>query len=151
MKLIGRDIDGRALLQKARARLRARGIEDRDFAMEEIGPEPVVEPLSFLVQSLEENEDPTIGLPIRTHRTGLGQAVPLAKWVFRHTCQVLINEAFGRQRVFNTQVRDMTAQLAAEVIQLRERVAALESARREPAALPAPAPKRRRPAKARGR
>lgn len=151
MKLIGRDIDGRALLQYARARLRARGIDDSDGLTEDFGPEPVVEPLSFLVQSLEENEDPTVGVPIRTHRTGLGQAVPLAKWVFRRTCQVFINEALGRQRVFNGQVRDMTAQLAAEVIRLRARVDQLESAKRVPAALPAPAPKRRRPAKVRSR
>lgn len=151
MKLIGRDFDGRALLQYARARLRARGIDDSDGLTEDVGPELVVEPLSFLVQSLEENEDPTVGVPIRTHRTGLGQAVPLAKWVFRRTCQVFINEALGRQRVFNAQVRDMTAQLAAEVIRLRARVDELESAKRASAALPAPAPKRRRPAKARGR
>jgi hypothetical protein len=151
MKLIGRDIDGRALLQKARARLRARGIDDRDITMEEVGPEPVVEPLSFLVQSLEENEDPTMGLPIRTHRTGLGQAVPLVKWVFRHTCQVLINEALGRQHVFNAQVRDMTAQLAAEVIQLRERLAALESARGRASAHALPASERPRTRKAKHR
>ena len=31
-------------------------------------PEPVLEPLSFLVRRLEENEDPTVGLPIATHR-----------------------------------------------------------------------------------
>jgi hypothetical protein len=151
MKLIGRDIDGRALLQRARDRLRARGIDDRDAPGEDFGPEPVVEPLSFLVQSLEENEDPTVGLPIRTHRTGLGQAVPLAKWVFRRTCQVFINEALGRQRVFNAQVRDMTAQLAAEVIQLRQRVEALESERRRASAPALPAPRRRQPRKAKDR
>jgi hypothetical protein len=151
MKLIGRDIDGRALLQYARARLRARGIDDSDGPTEDLGPEPVVEPLSFLVQSLEENEDPTIGVPIRTHRTGLGQAVPLAKWVFRRTCQVFINEALGRQRVFNAQVRDMTAQLAAEVIRLRERVEALESRRVGSPALTATVAKRKRTSKVRRR
>jgi hypothetical protein len=150
MKLIGRDIDGRALLQYARARLRARGIDDSDASSEDVVPEPVVEPLSFLVQSLEENEDPTVGVPIRTHRTGLGQAVPLAKWVFRRTCQVFINEALGRQRVFNAQVRDMTAQLAAEVIRLRERVETLEAGRVASPGLP-PRTKRKRASKVRHR
>jgi hypothetical protein len=150
MKLIGRDIDSRALLQYARARLLARGIDDSDGSSEDVGPEPVVEPLSFLVQSLEENEDPTVGVPIRTHRTGLGQAVPLAKWVFRRTCQVFINEALGRQRVFNAQVRDMTAQLAAEVIRLRERVETLEAGRVASPGLP-PRTKRKRASKVRHR
>jgi hypothetical protein len=151
MKLIGRDIDGRALLEYARTRLRARGIDESDGPSEEVGPEPVVEPLSFLVQSLEQNEDPTAGMPIRTHRTGLGQAVPLAKWVFRRTCQVFINEALGRQQVFNRQVKDMTAQLAAEVIRLRARVDALESAKHPSVALPAPVPRRRPSVKGRRR
>jgi hypothetical protein len=151
MKLIGRDIDGGAILKAARERLRARGIEDREAPGENGGPEPVVEPLSFLVQSLEENEDSTIGIPVRTHRTGLGHAVPLAKWIFRRTCQVFINEALGRQRVFNGLVRDMTSQLAAEVIRLRQRVEALESANHRPPALPGPGPRRRRSTKGRPR
>ena len=50
-----------------------------------------------------------------------------AKWLFRRSCQLFINEALGRQRLFNSQVRDLTAQLAAEVIRLRARVEALEA------------------------
>ena len=149
MKLLGRDIDARALLQAARERLEARGIREDALAVDE-EPEPVLEPLSFLVRSLEENEDPTLGLPIATHRTGLGRGVVAAKWVFRKTCQLFINEALGRQRLFNSQVRDLSAQLAAEVIRLRARVETLEAekAARERTARLSPAP-RRRPGKAR--
>ena len=149
MKLLGRDIDARALLQAARERLEARGIREDALAVDE-EPEPVLEPLSFLVRSLEENEDPTLGLPIATHRTGLGRGVVAAKWVFRKTCQLFINEALGRQRLFNSQVRDLSAQLAAEVIRLRARVETLEAekaARERPARLSPPS--RRRPGKAR--
>lgn len=126
MKLLGRDIDARALLRAARERLEARGIREDALAVED-EPEPLLEPLSFLVRSLEENEDPTVGLPIATHRTGLGQGVVAAKWLFRRTCQLFINEALGRQRLFNSQVRDLSAQLAAEVIRLRARVEVLEA------------------------
>jgi hypothetical protein len=149
MKLLGRDIDARALLQAARERLEARGIREDALAVDE-EPEPVLEPLSFLVRSLEENEDPTVGLPIATHRTGLGQSVVAAKWIFRKTCQLFINEALGRQRLFNSQVRDLSAQLAAEVIRLRARVETLEAEKsaRERTARLSPPP-RRRPGKAR--
>ena len=126
MKLLGRDIDGRSLLQAARERLEARGIREDARAVDE-EPEPVLEPLSFLVRSIEDNEDPTVGLPIATHRTGLGRSVVAAKWIFRRTCQLFINEALGRQRLFNGQVRDLSAQLAAEVVRLRARVEALEA------------------------
>ena len=60
MKLLGRDIDARSLLQAARQRLEARGIREDARAVDE-EPEPVLEPLSFLVRSLEDNEDPTVG------------------------------------------------------------------------------------------
>jgi hypothetical protein len=126
MKLLGRDIDARSLLHAARERLEARGIREDALAVDD-EPAPLLEPLSFLVQSLEENEDPTVGLPIATHRTGLGRSVVAAKWLFRRTCQLFINEALGRQRLFNSQVRDLSAQLAAEVIRLRARVEALEA------------------------
>lgn len=150
MKLLGRDVDARALLHAARERLEARGIREDALPVAE-EPEPVLEPLSFLVRSLEENEDPTVGLPIATHRTGLGQGVVAAKWLFRRTCQLFINEALGRQRLFNSQVRDLSAQLAAEVIRLQARVEALEAeeARDGQRARPLPGPRRKR-AKARG-
>jgi len=149
MKLLGRDIDARELLRVARERLEARGIREDARAVEE-EPEPLLEPLSFLVRSLESNEDPTVGLPILSHRTGLGRSVVAAKWLFRRTCQVFINEALGRQRLFNAQVRDLSAQLAAEVIQLRARVEALEAEKRAWEATPRLSPPpRRRPGKSR--
>ncbi len=148
MKLLGRDIDARELLRVARARLEVRGIREEVQAVEE-EPEPLLEPLSFLVRSLEENEDPTVGLPILSHRTGLGRTVVAAKWLFRKTCQVFINEALGRQRLFNGQVRDVTAQLAAEVIRLRARVDALEAEKADRAAPSPPAPPGKRRGKAR--
>jgi hypothetical protein len=46
---------------------------------------------------------------------------------------VFINEALGRQRVFNGHVRDSYAQLAAEVIRLRGEVEALRAAQTAPA------------------
>ena len=149
MKLLGRDIDGRSLLQAARERLEARGIREDARAVDE-EPEPVLEPLSFLVRSLEDHEDPTVGLPIATHRTGLGRSVVVAKWIFRRTCQLFINEALGRQRLFNGQVRDLSAQLAAEVIRLRARVEALEAEKAQAErASRLPAPRKRRKGKAR--
>jgi hypothetical protein len=54
--------------------------------------------------------------------------VLVAKWAFRKTCQVFINEALGRQRVFNGHVRDSYAQLSAEVIRLRAEVETLRAA-----------------------
>lgn len=143
MKLLGRDINPRALLHAARERLEARGIRE-DALVVDNEPEPLLEPLSFLVQSLEENEDPTVGLPIATHRTGLGQSVVAAKWLFRRTCQLFINEALGRQRLFNSQVRDLSAQLAAEVIRLRARVDALEAEKAKLARKARPSPRPRR-------
>jgi hypothetical protein len=139
MKLLGRDFDGRELLDRIEERLRARGLGfDAPQPIRMDGPEPRVDPLSFNLHALEEHADPTRGMPLHTHRGGAGRAVLLAKWAFRKTCQVLINETLARQRVFNGHVRDAYAQLSAEVIRLRERVEALEP----PA--PAPAPRRRR-------
>ena len=144
MKLLGRDIDGPALLRAARERIQARGIRE-DAAPLDQEPEPVLEPLSFLVRALEENADSTVGLPMFTHRTGLARGILLAKSIFRRTCQPFINEALGRQRLFNGHVRDISAQLAAEVIRLRARVEALEAERGSSAgARPPPRPRRRR-------
>jgi len=143
MKLLGRDIDGKALLDKIEERLRARGLSfDAPEPIRMDGPEPRVDPLSFNLHALEEHADATRPMPLHTHRGGAGQVVLLAKWAFRKTCQVLINETLARQRVFNGHVRDAYAQLSAEVVRLRERVEALEP--RE-AAKPAPRRRRRAP------
>ncbi len=129
MKLGGRDIKGRELLETLEARLRARGLLPAPLRDEEPldeGVEPRVDPLSFNLSALEEHADPTRPLPIATHRGGVGgQAVLFAKWAFRKTCQIFINEALARQRQFNGHVRDSYAQLSAEVLRLRNEVDAL--------------------------
>ena len=128
MKLLGKDISGRQLMEKISERLRARGLEDPPEGPAGLdGAEPRVEPLTFNLEALAEHSDPTRALPLETHRGGLGgRAVVLAKWAFRRSCQIFINEAFGRQQVFNGHVRDSYAQLSAEVMLLRSRLEALE-------------------------
>lgn len=128
MKLLGKDISAATLMQEISERLVARG-----FASPEEGPirmdgaEPRVDPMAFNLEALAEHADPTRGLPIETHRGGIsGRAVVVAKRVFRASCQILINEALGRQHVFNSHVRDSYAQLSAEVKRLRTRLDALE-------------------------
>ena len=141
MKLLGRDIDAAALLRAARERLEARGIRDEALPVE-AEPEPVLEPLSFLVRALEEDEDPTVPVPAAER----GAPASLVRRVFRLVCQSLIDEALERQRRFNARVREADAQLSAEVIQLRARLEALEVAQRKGkrAALPAPRKPRRK-------
>ncbi len=130
MNLLGRDIPLRALAARIEERLRARGLAPpAPSPITYDGPEPRVDPLSFNLQALEEHADPTRALPLHTHRGGAGQAVLLAKWAFRKSCQVFINETLSRQRVFNGHVRDAYAQLSAEVLRLREEVQALRAAR----------------------
>jgi hypothetical protein len=129
MKLLGRDIPARELLARLEERLRLRGLatsEPLDVPGEPV--EPRVEPLTFNLQALEEHTDPTRPLPLHTHRGGAGQLVLVAKWAFRKSCQVLINETLGRQRIFNGHVRDAYAQLSAEVVQLRREVEQLRAA-----------------------
>ncbi|WP_239014372.1 hypothetical protein [Archangium violaceum] len=151
MKLLGRDIPARELVARIEERLRTRGLPTSEQVdVPEQGVEPRVDPLSFNLQALEENADATRGLPLHTHRGGTGQFVLVAKWAFRKTCQVFINEALGRQRVFNGHVRDSYAQLSAEVIRLRAEVEALRAAQAvpqvqtSPAQEPQPTPSRAR-------
>jgi len=128
MKLLGKDISGASLLADIEERLRARGLAPSEPAPIRFdGVEPRVDPLSFNLSALEEHSDPTQGLPLHTHRGGAGQVVLLAKWAFRKTCQVFINETLARQRVFNGHVRDSYAQLAAEVLRLRREVEELRA------------------------
>lgn len=140
MKLLGRDIPARELIARIEERLRTRGLPTSEEV--ELPPEGVearVEPLTFNLHALEEYADATRALPLHTHRGGVGQVVLLAKWAFRKSCQVFINEALGRQRVFNGHVRDSYAQLSAEVLRLRREVEALR-ARPVPAVSDAAAP-----------
>ncbi len=133
MKLMGRDIPARELLARIEERLRTRGLPTSEQAdVPEQGVEPRVDPLSFNLHALEENADATQALPLHTHRGGAGQLVLVAKWAFRKTCQVFINEALARQRVFNGHVRDSYAQLSAEVLRLRSEVEALRAAQATP-------------------
>jgi hypothetical protein len=147
MKLLGRDIPARELLARIEERLRTRGLPSSEpVEVPSEGVEPRVEPLSFNLQALEEHADSTRPLPLHTHRGGAGQLVLVAKWAFRKTCQVLINETLARQRVFNGHVRDSYAQLSAEVVRLRREVEALRAAtppasEQPPASEPPPAPK----------
>jgi DNA-binding response OmpR family regulator len=137
MKLLGKDITPAKVMAFVGERLQARGlsVRDDDGAIAN-GVEPRVDPLTFNLQALEANADATSGLPLETHREGLsGRAVVLAKRLFRKAGQVFINEALGRQTVFNGHVRDSYAQLSAEVMRLRQRVAELEQ---QPAVMPPP-------------
>jgi hypothetical protein len=137
MKLMGRDIPARELLARIEERLRTRGLPTSESVeVPEEGVEPRVEPLSFYLEALEANADATRPLPPHTHRGGAGQLVLVAKWAFRKTCQVLINETLGRQRVFNGHVRDSYAQLSAEVLRLRSEVEALRAAQATPPSAP---------------
>jgi hypothetical protein len=140
MKLLGRDIPARELLERIEERLRTRGLATSEAAdVPEEGVEPRVEPLSFNLQALEEHADATKPLPLHTHRGGVGQLVVVAKWAFRTSCQVLINETLSRQRVFNGHVRDSYAQLSAEVLRLRREVEELRAAAARAAPEPTPA------------
>ncbi|NTX12301.1 hypothetical protein HUA76_16000 [Myxococcus sp. CA056] len=128
MKLLGRDIPARELLTRIEERLRTRGLPTSEAVeVPAEGVEPRVEPLTFNLHALEENADATRALPLQTHRGGVGQLVVVAKWAFRKSCQVFINEALGRQRVFNGHVRDSYAQLSAEVVRLRREVEQLRA------------------------
>lgn len=128
MKLLGKDISAHQLMETLSERLSARGLDiplDGPIRMD--GAEPRVDPLAFNLEALAEHSDPTRALPLETHRGGVtGRAVVLAKWAFRRAGQIFINEALGRQHVFNGHVRDSYAQLSAEVKRLRSRLEVLE-------------------------
>jgi len=141
MRLMGKDITADKLMAYVGERLRARGLS-RPADGEPVGEgiEPRVDPLSFNLDALSEHADATKGLPVETHRGGLsGRAVRLAKVTFRRLGQVFINEALARQVVFNGHVRDSYAQLSAEVLRLRARLAELEAQAQAKPAAPAPA------------
>jgi hypothetical protein len=146
MRLLGRDINSDTLMAYVGDRLRARGLaRPTDGQPVGEGVEPRVDPLSFNLEALSEHADATKGLPVETHRGGLsGLAVRLAKVAFRKLGQVFINEALARQVVFNGHVRDSYAQLSAEVLRLRARLAELEA--RESKAAPPPAAHKAKPA-----
>lgn len=129
MKLFGKDVTAKKLLDVVKERLSARGLlpPSEDAGLDHDVEAPV-EAFAFAVESMTEHVDTTRGLPIETHRDGLqGRAVVLAKQTFRKVGQLFINEALARQVVFNGHVLDGYSQLSAEVMRLRSRVAELES------------------------
>lgn len=129
MKLFGKDVTTKKLLDVVKERLGARGLlpPSEDAGLDE-GTEAPVEAFAFAVESMSEHVDATQGLPIETHRDGVaGQAVVLAKQAFRRVGQIFINEALARQVVFNGHLLDGYSQLTAEVVRLRSKVAALEA------------------------
>jgi hypothetical protein len=131
MKLLGKDFGPEKLLRKLEERLAMRGLAEIARPSENASDvEPRVDPLTFNLHALERHADTTQGLPLETHRGGAGRAILLAKWAFRKTCQVFINEALSRQRVFNGHVRDSYAQLSAEVLKLQREVESLKGAKR---------------------
>jgi hypothetical protein len=154
MKLLSTDLPVGKLLESLEDRLRARGLLESQPSALDARPqvEPRVDPLAFNLRALESHADPTEPLPLYTHRGGLGGAAVLwTKRLFRKSCQLLINETLGRQRLFNGHVRDAYAQLAAEVTALRQQlqerpVSARKRARTPPRrAAPRPAkPKKKR-------
>jgi hypothetical protein len=148
MKLLGRDIPARELLERIEERLRGRGLNASEAVeMPEEGVEPRMDPYFFNLQALEEHSDATRPLPLHTHRGGAGQLVLAAKWVFRQTCQVFINETLSRQRLFNGHVRDSYAQLSAEVVRLRAEVESLRATVAAQPAAPEPAEEPQEPPK----
>jgi hypothetical protein len=126
MKLLGRSVNGRRLVEEVRARLSARGVQE-DTPDAPLADEVPVEPYAFLVQGLEENADPAQAPP---------GARPLGKVrdLVRFAARGLLEELFGRQHSFNVHVRDLAAQLSAEVLALRARVEELERPSRRGAA-----------------
>jgi hypothetical protein len=142
MILLGKDIPVRRLVERIEERLQLRGLkQEQARPIRFDGPEPRIDPLTFNLGALEEHADPSRPLPLHTHRGGAGQLVVVAKWAFRKTFQVFINEALSRQRVFNGHVRDSYGQLSAEVLRLRREVEELRAQARPPAARKAPARK----------
>ncbi len=118
MKLLGRNINGKRLVEEVRARLQARGVREdlQDAPLEDEAP---VEPLGYLVQALEENVDPSQPPPTAVSSGRLRDLV-------RFAARGILEELFGRQRAFNVHVRDLAAQLSTEVATLRQRVSELE-------------------------
>jgi hypothetical protein len=128
MKLLGRHLSADAVMSYVQRRLEARGLTLPGEHSSTNAVEPRVDPLSFNLEALTEHADATRGLPIESHRDGLsGRLVTFAKRAFRTAGQVFINEALGRQTIFNGHVRDSYAQLSSEVLRLRHRIVELEA------------------------
>jgi hypothetical protein len=131
VKILGQEVEAAGLWERVRTRLSERGValpSDDEPAPSPV--EPRVDPVQHHLEGLERHSDPTRGLPLHTHRTGIGRAVLWSKWLFRKGCQPLINELLGRQRLFNAHARDAYAELAARVERLTAEVEELRGRRR---------------------
>ena len=137
MKLLGKDIRADALLEKLEARLRQRGLAESPSPIELDGVEPRVDPAAFYLSALETHADPTVPLPLHTHRGGVGRGVLLAKQVFRKVARVAIVDTLARQRLFNGYTRDALLEVFGDLKELRGRLEALE----RPAPPSAPRPR----------
>ena len=126
MKLLGKDISGKALAEKLEARLKTRGLAEPERPISFDGVVPRVEPSAFYLQALETHADPTVPLPLHTHRAGIGRAVLVAKWAFRKVSHLAVVDMLGRQRVFNGYVRDAFLEAFTELQSLRARLDALD-------------------------
>ncbi|MFN0061424.1 MAG: hypothetical protein ACKVPX_02740 [Myxococcaceae bacterium] len=128
MRLLGREVESRKVLERIAEKLRARGESPPAFdddALISAPVEPRVDPLQYHLQGLSENADPTEGLPLHTHREGLGRSVLWFKRMFRWLGKPFIHDMLGRQRLFNAHARDAYSELAAQVARLEEEVARL--------------------------
>src|SRR5260370_24283894 len=98
MKLLNKEITARGLIDRIEERLRSRGLlNEPASATASEQEEAPIDPLSFNLQALERHADPTQGVPLDTHRGGVGRAVILAPYVSRAMCQALIHGALPRQ------------------------------------------------------
>lgn len=129
-KLSGLELDLPGL--EAEVDRRAGSAPDEPPSRRERIPERAAQPetpgsaVLTLLRSLAEDADVTRGFPPQSHRP-LAGAVVAAKRGFRKAFQPVINEALGRQRVFNRRLLDTVAALYAENQQLEARIRTLEA------------------------
>jgi hypothetical protein len=125
MKVLGTTVDARALLARIEERLWLRGLTA--IAPKSAGPldGAQVDPLSYNVQALEEHAESS--RPLRPAPSSWIEALAGAPLrVLQLVAQPVITHVLARQQVFNGHVRDSYAQLAAEVLRLREQVESMQ-------------------------
>jgi hypothetical protein len=131
MKLFGKEVTASRLLDEVQARLEARGLVSKSGEPASTRSAAPVDPMAFLVEAMSANADAAQGLPLETHRGGwAGALVVQGKSLLRTVAQGFVNEVLARQTRFNGYARDGYAQLAADVVQLRARLTALETTAR---------------------
>ena len=126
MNWMGREVTPQKLLRVLRGKLAPRPAAAAWDSPDAFGAEIPIEPHAFYVEALADNADPTVPLPVQTHRGGVGLLVVVLKKVYRKVARPLINETLARQGLFNANTRDSVALLSAEVLKLKAQVAQLE-------------------------